>query len=211
MASRNRIIAPRFSAEQARKLIMESIDPESDYDDDTSSDFSEQETDSVILDQGTSECDDIACIWSTAELSEAQQSNLTDRSFTHRAPVLWNSLPKHQFLSKLKTFLLEQSFPHSLVCTNSWRFSGPLTLLTGFIPQSFSLSRLFSPRSSTPVSVNMPPSVIAACQALCRHSKSPHWSSLTMVSGAIIIIIDIEDRSSREVTLCHCCNWSQCC
>jgi hypothetical protein len=78
MASRNRIIAPRFSAEQARKLIMESIDQESDYDDDTSSDFSEQETDSVILDQGTSECDDIGCIWSTAELSEAQESSTVD-------------------------------------------------------------------------------------------------------------------------------------
>jgi len=60
---------------------------------------------------------------------------LTDRSFTHHAPVLWNSLPKqlrqpsappslgtatessllalssHQFHSKLKTFLFEQSFP----------------------------------------------------------------------------------------------------
>jgi len=57
-------------------------------------------------------------------------------SFTHHAPVLWNSLPKqlrqpsappshgiatvsspllalssHQFHSKLKTFLFEQSFP----------------------------------------------------------------------------------------------------
>jgi len=61
---------------------------------------------------------------------------LTDRSFTHHATVLWNSLPKqlwqpsappslgtatdsspllamssHQFHSKLKTFLFEQSFP----------------------------------------------------------------------------------------------------
>jgi len=61
---------------------------------------------------------------------------ITDRSFTHHAPVLWNSLPKqlrqpsappshgtatdsitllaifsHQFHSKLKTFLFEQSFP----------------------------------------------------------------------------------------------------
>jgi len=60
---------------------------------------------------------------------------VTDRSFTHHAPVLWNSLPKqlrqpsaplslvtatdstpplalssHQFHSKLKTFLFEQSF-----------------------------------------------------------------------------------------------------
>jgi len=60
---------------------------------------------------------------------------ITDRSFTHHAPVLWNSLPKllrqpsappslgtatdssllafssHQFHSKLKTFLFERSFP----------------------------------------------------------------------------------------------------
>jgi len=61
---------------------------------------------------------------------------VTDRSFTHHAPVLWNSLPKqlrqplappsfgtvtdfappltmssHQFHSKLKTFLFEQSLP----------------------------------------------------------------------------------------------------
>jgi len=83
----------------------------------------------------------------------------------------------------------------SLVCTNSCRFSGPLTLLTVFISQSFSPCRSFSHRSSTPLSVKKPPSVIAAWQALCRsdcrHSKSPHWSSFTMVSGAIIIIIII--------------------
>jgi len=63
---------------------------------------------------------------------------ITDRSFTHYAPVLWNPLPKqlrqssappshgtatdssplgllalssHQFHSKLKAFLFEQSFP----------------------------------------------------------------------------------------------------
>jgi len=61
---------------------------------------------------------------------------ITNRSFTHHAPVLWNSLPKqlrqpsahqslgtppdhtpllalslHQFHSKLKTFLFDQSFP----------------------------------------------------------------------------------------------------
>ena len=81
MASRSRIITPRFSAEQARKLIVESINPESDYDDnDTSSDFSEQETDTVIIDHGTSECDDIGCIWSTAELSEiSNQAQRTQR------------------------------------------------------------------------------------------------------------------------------------
>jgi len=39
--------------------------------------------------------------------------------------------------------------------------------------------------------MNQPSSVIAAWQALYRHSKSPHWSSLTMVSGTIIIIIII--------------------
>jgi len=58
-----------------------------------------------------------------------------------------------------------------------------------FSSQSFSLCRSFSPRSSTPVSVNKPPSVLAAWQALYRHSKSPHSSSFTMLSGAIIISI----------------------
>jgi len=37
------------------------------------------------------------------------------------------------------------------------------------------------------VSVNKPLSVVAARQALYRHSKSPHSSSLTMLSGAISI------------------------
>lgn len=40
MESRNRIIAPQFLAEQSRNLIMESVDSESDYEDDTSNDFS---------------------------------------------------------------------------------------------------------------------------------------------------------------------------
>jgi len=134
--------------------------------------------------------------------------------FTHHAPVLWNYLPKqlrqpstppslgtatdsspllalssHHFTLNSKPFYLNNPFLLSLVCTNSCRFSGPLTLLTVFISQSFSPCRSFSHRSSTPVSVNKPLSVVAAWQALCRHSKSSHWSSFTMVSGAIIIII----------------------
>jgi len=67
----------------------------------------------------------------------------------------------------------------------------PLDLANFFISQSFSLCRSFSPRSSMPVSVNKPPSVLAAWQAFYRHSKSPHSSSLTTVSGEIIIIIII--------------------
>jgi hypothetical protein len=76
---------------------MELIDQESDYDDVTSSDFSEQETYWVTLDQGTSECDDIGCIWSTAELSEAQESSTEDagvqqsvenEKFVH---LIWNA------------------------------------------------------------------------------------------------------------------------
>jgi len=68
--------------------------------------------------------------------SVCSRLKLTDRSFTHYAPVLWNTLPKqlrkpslhhsvrtptdstpllalssHQFHSKLKTFLFDQSFP----------------------------------------------------------------------------------------------------
>jgi len=69
--------------------------------------------------------------------SVCSRLKITDRSFTHHVPVLWNSLPKqlrqpsapsshgtatdsspllamssHQFHSKLKTFLFEQSFSH---------------------------------------------------------------------------------------------------
>jgi len=69
-------------------------------------------------------------------LSVCSRLKVTDRYFTHHAPVLWNSLPKqlrqpsalptlgtttdsipllalssHQFRSKLKMFLFEQSFP----------------------------------------------------------------------------------------------------
>jgi hypothetical protein len=78
MASRDRLATPRFLAEQTRKLIMELIDPESDYDDDTSSNFSEHETDRVILHHVTSECNDIGCIWSTVELSATQQTSTED-------------------------------------------------------------------------------------------------------------------------------------
>jgi len=97
----------------------------------------------------------------------------------------------------------------SLVCTNSCRLSGLSTLLTVFIScaQSFSPCRSFPHRSSTPVSVNEPPSVIAAWQALYRHSKSPHWSSFTMVSGAIIIIIiiDLNTTWHTYMTVDHMC------
>jgi len=68
--------------------------------------------------------------------SVCSRLKITERSFTHHAPVLWNSLPKqlrqpsahqspstttdfipllalssHQFHSKLKTFLFDKSFP----------------------------------------------------------------------------------------------------
>jgi len=102
--------------------------------------------------------------------------------------LLYLPCPRISFTLNSKLFSLN-NFLLSLVYTNSCRLSGPLTLLTVFISQSFSPCRSFPHRSSTPVSVNKPPSVIAAWQALCKHSKSPHWSSLTMISGAIIIII----------------------
>jgi len=62
------------------------------------------------------------------------------------------------------------------------------------------------------VSVNKLPSVLAAWQALYRHSKSPHWYSLTMVSGAIIIIIIINTLpysvlNEAVYSLC-CCSWN---
>jgi len=51
------------------------------------------------------------------------------------------------------------------------------------------------------VSVNKPPSVIAAWQALYRHSKSPHSPLLSVLSGAnIIIFIIIIMQHCREVT-----------
>jgi len=106
--------------------------------------------------------------------------------------LLYLPCSRISFTLNSKRFSLNNPFFLSLVCTNSCRFSGPLTLLTVFIPQSFLLCRSFLPRSSIcPVSVNKPPSVIAAWQALYRHSKSPHWSSLKMVSRAFIIIIII--------------------
>jgi hypothetical protein len=78
---------------------------------------------------------------------------VTDRSFTHLAPVFWNSLPKqlrrpsarqslstpsdsapllalssHQFYSKLRTFLFDQSFPRSAVVTNACSVTRSLKL-----------------------------------------------------------------------------------
>ena len=68
--SENRIVALHFSAAQARKFMMKSIDPELEYDDDTTSDSSELGTDSGILYRGTSNQYDIWCIWSATELPE---------------------------------------------------------------------------------------------------------------------------------------------
>jgi len=64
-----------------------------------------------------------------------------DDTATDSSPLL--SLSSHQFHSKLETFLLNNPFLLSLVCTNSCRFSGSLTLLTVFISQSFSPCRSF--------------------------------------------------------------------
>jgi len=56
-----------------------------------------------------------------------------------------------------------------------------------------------------PVSVNKPPSVIAVWQALYRHSKSPHWSSLAMVSGANIINYYYVTLTARwSYVIVHC-------
>jgi len=133
---------------------------------------------------------------------------VTNRYFTHHAPVLWKSLPKQLPLSSAPPshgtandstppLALSSHMFHSVLfltilsslvfCINSCRFSGYLTWLTVFILQSFfSLCRSFSPRSSTQVSVNKPPSVLADWHALCRHCKSPHISLLIMLSWAII-------------------------
>jgi len=126
---------------------------------------------------------------------------VTARSFTHHAPMLLYfgivypnncgnlrrlhhssmllSLLLHlpcpciSFTLSSKPFSLNNPFLLSLVCTNSCRFSGPLTYLTVFISVIFTPS-FISPCSSSSVSVNKPPSVLAAWQALCRHSESLH-------------------------------------
>jgi len=111
--------------------------------------------------------------------------------------LLFLPCPRISFTLNSKFFFLINPFLLSLVCTNYCRFSRPLTLLTVFISQSFSPCRSFSHRSATQVSVNKPPSVIAAWQAICMHSKSPHWSSFTTVSGAIIIIYYTHNSCQR--------------
>jgi len=92
----------------------------------------------------------------------AHQS-LCTATTTDSTPLL--VLSSYQFPSTLKIFLFNQSFPPKSVCTNSCRFSGPLTWLTVFISLSFSLCYTFSPRSLTLVSVNKFPSVIDVWQA----------------------------------------------
>jgi len=64
-------------------------------------------------------------------------------------------------------------------------------LMAPWPSKQFSLCRSFSPRSSTPVSLNKRPTIIPAWQALYRRYKPPHSSSLRMLSEAIIIIIII--------------------
>jgi len=123
---------------------------------------------------------------------------LTDRSFTHHAPVLWNSLPKqlrqpsalshgtatdsspllalssHQFHSKLKTFLFEQSFSPYSCLHQLLSVLWPLDLASGFhLTVIFTQSLIFTSFIYL-VSVNKPLSVIAAWQALYRHYKFPH-------------------------------------
>jgi len=90
---------------------------------------------------------------------------------TDSSPLLALSL--HPFHSKLKTFLFEQSIPPYSCLHQHLSVLWPLDLTNVFTSQSFSLCRSFSLRSSTPVSVNKPPSVLSAWQALYRHSKSP--------------------------------------
>jgi len=75
--------------------------------------------------------------------------------------LLFLPCPHISFTLNSKPFFFNNPFLLSLVCTNSCRVSGPLTLLTVFISQSFSLCCSFSHHSSTPVSVNKPPSVIS--------------------------------------------------
>jgi len=105
---------------------------------------------------------------------------------TDSSPPL--ALSSHQLTLNSKLFSLNNPFLLSLwhkLLSALW----PLDLANGFQLCHFSLCRLFSIRSSTPVSPNKPPSVITDWQALYRHSKSPHLTSLRMLSGSIIIII----------------------
>jgi len=118
--------------------------------------------------------------------------------------------PRISFTLNSKLFSLNNPFLLSLVCTNSCRFSGPYDLVNVFIWQSFSLCRSFSPHSSSPVSLNKPPSVLATWQALCRHSKSPHWSSLTMVSRKLLLLLLLLlKRRCNKCSYLHCLSESQ--
>ena len=76
---------------------------------------------------------------------------ITDRSFYHQAPALWNSLPKHlralssisptqtnysllslsptQFHKQLKTYLFLQSYPPKTISSPDWHFGTELGLI----------------------------------------------------------------------------------
>jgi len=114
-----------------------------------------------------------------------------------RKPFLLPSLASSQSLSQCSLLSSQTKFsnfipPWSLLLRTVSSPHIPPKNTPTIVLSSFSLvsedevSRIIS---HSYLSVNKPPSVIAAWQALCRHSKSPHWSSFTMVSGAIIIII----------------------
>jgi len=96
------------------------------------------------------------------------------------------------FLWAKMCLLLDQSSDKCVAMQHQGGVSRELHDRLSLIQQlSFSLCRSFSPRSFTPVSVNVSPSVIAAWQALDRHSKSHHSSALSLLSGAIIISVII--------------------
>jgi len=70
-------------------------------------------------------------------------------------------LPCPRISFTLNSKLFEQFFPPQSCLHQPFSVLWPLDLAIVCISQSFSLCRSFSPRSSTPVSVNKPPSVLA--------------------------------------------------
>jgi len=139
---------------------------------------------------------------------------LTDRSFTHHARVLWNSLPKqlrqptpHQpsinqtcstlslsYLSFMRNSKRSSSTDHSLLSL----YTLPLMLVLWFFdPTMFFISYLFSVLSFTVISFiaivseNKSPSVIAVLVGFSGHSQSPIHSHSSFILYGVIIIIKI--------------------
>jgi len=93
----------------------------------------------------------------TLEFSTETTAAAIGDSYTRHCYWFFSSvlaLSSHQFHSKLKTFLIEQSFPPQSCLHQLLSVLWPLDLPNGFRLTVIFTRRLFSPRSCTPVSVN---------------------------------------------------------